>query len=88
VKLKPEDRVSIWKIEKERASCTALVGVKVKIDIEQINPMVKAYVIVPVSENQNDDKFKKIFGRMKPRVVAVANDILMCSMGILARKTK
>jgi hypothetical protein len=88
VKLKSADLTAIWVIEKERAGCTALIKTKVKIDTQQINPMVRAMVIVPLSDNPNDDKFMKIFGKMKPRVVAVANDLLLCSMGIMARKVK
>ncbi len=88
MKLTPDDRNATWVIEKERAGCNALVGSKVRIDIQQLNPMLRAFVITPIGASQNDDKFMQVFGKVKPRVVAVTGDLLLCSMGIMARKDK
>lgn len=88
LKIKADEMQAIWEIEKERAGCNALVGTKVRIDIQQLNPMLRAPVIVPIKESQNDEKFMQVFGKVKPRVVAITGDLVLCSMGIMARKTK
>lgn len=88
LRIKADEMSATWVIEKERAGCNALVGTQVRIDIQQLNPMLRTPVIMPISGSSNDDKYMKVFGKVKPRVVAITGDLLLCSMGIMARKNK
>ena len=68
------------------AGVGGLVGTIVKIEIQQVNPMIRRAVITPVTGNVSEDKYNGIFARIKPSVAMIEGDILMCSLGIVARR--
>ncbi len=88
LKISPQDMASIWTIESEKAGSASLNGTQIRIEIQQVNPMLRRAVIVPTSRSTSDDLFNGVFGRIKPCVVAIHGDLLLCSLGIIARRNK
>jgi hypothetical protein len=86
--LKPDEIAATWIIESERSGAPGLTGTAVRIEFQQINPMVRHVVIVPVKESCDDSKFAGVFGKIKPGVISVQGDLLLCSLGIMARRKK
>lgn len=82
----PKDLAATWVIEHERAGVPALIGTSVRIEIQQLNPMLRRAVITPVSGAQ-DSKYAGTFEKVKPQVTMIENDMLLCSMGIMARRS-
>ncbi len=82
----PHDLNAVWTVFKERAGVPDLIGLDVKIQIAQLNPMTRRAVITPAKAAALDAKFAKLFASVKPQVVAVTGDVLLCSCGILARR--
>lgn len=83
MKIDPKDLAATWTVEAERTGLTGLVGLVVRIEIQQVNPMLRRAVITPVKSNESHDG---VFGRIKPAVVMIQGDMLMCSLGIMARR--
>ena len=87
LKLSTKDLASVFVIEAESAGCHALVGSKIRIDIQQVNPMIRRAVIVPTGGSPGEEKFMGIFGKIRPSVVSIEGDMLLCSLGIMARRS-
>lgn len=83
IKIDPKDLAATWTIEAERTGVTGLVGKVVRIEIQQVNPMLRRAVITPVGSKDNSDG---VFGKIKPAVVSIQGDMLLCSLGIMARR--
>jgi len=83
-----ENMAALWTVEKEQAGIPALVGCVVRIEIQQINPMLRRAVIAPVNRSETEQAFGNIFGRIKPAIAHIEGDMLLCSLGILARRNK
>lgn len=87
-KLSPAELAATWIVEQERAGVPALIGTEVRIEVQQVNPFCKHIQITPTKASAGDSKFAKIFEKIKPMVVMIEGDTLMCSMGILAKRKK
>jgi hypothetical protein len=88
MKLNKEEMDAVWVIESEKAGVPELVGCKVKIQVQQINPMIRRAVITPVANVQSSEKFFGLFKRLKPQITSIDGDLLLASLGIIARRQK
>lgn len=88
LKISPQDMAALWTIESERAGVDGLKGSVVRIQIQQVNPMLRRAVILPTHGSASDEKYGGVFGKIKPCVVAIHGDLLLCSLGIIARRNK
>jgi hypothetical protein len=88
MKIDPKDLASTWVVESEQAGLPGLVGTVVRIEIQQINPMIRRAVITPNSGRLSDEQYGGIFGRIKPSVVMIQGDVLLSSLGIMSRRVK
>jgi hypothetical protein len=86
LKITPVQMAASWMIEQEAAGVPALVGVPVRIEIQTINPMLRRPVISPLTGSASDERYAGLFGRIKPQVVRIDDDVLTCGLGIVARK--
>jgi hypothetical protein len=84
-KILASDLTATWIIEQEMTGTPGLLGTAVRIEIQKVNPMLSRPVITPVSGSDSKDG---VFGRIKPAIVLIQDDMLLCSMGILARRKK
>ena len=50
--------------------------------------MIKRLVITPVSGRISDEVFGGVFTKIKPCVSLIQGDMLLCSLGIMARRNK
>lgn len=88
VKIDPKDLAAIWTIEAEKAGFPALVGTTIRIEIQQVNPMIRRAVITPTNGRVSDESFGGVFVKIKPCVSMIQDDMLLCSLGIMARRNK
>ena len=88
LKISPQDMAATWTIETERAGFPALVKTIIRIEVQQVNPMIKRLVITPVSGRISDEVFGGVFTKIKPCVSLIQGDMLLCSLGIMARRNK
>lgn len=86
MKVSPSDLASTWVVEQEHAGVPGLLGVEIRIEVQQVNPFVRRTQISPLKQSAGDAKFAKIFEKVKPAVVSIQGDLLLCSMGIIARR--
>ena len=87
-KLSEADIASQWTVEREQTGVPELVGTRIRIEIQQMNPMVRRAVIVPTTGSPRDAKYQGLFDKIKPAVAGVEGNLLLCSLGILARRVK
>jgi hypothetical protein len=86
MKITPVDMSATWTVIAEQAGCPSLVGSTVHIEIQQVNPMLRRAVITPLNGRVSDESNGGIFTRIKPSVVSIQGDIILCSLGIVAKK--
>lgn len=86
--IRPDEMAATWVIETEHAGASGLKGTPVRIEFQQVNPMIRRVVIVPTSGSVDDGKYGGVFGKIKPNVIAIKGDLLLCSLGIMARRKK
>jgi len=85
-KINPKDLAATWVIEQELTGAPGLLGTEVKIEISQVNPFAKIASITPTKASPSDEKFHGVFAKIKPMVTTVQEDVVLCSLGIIARR--
>ena len=88
MKVQASDLSALWIIESELAGAPGIVGVVIKIQVQQVNPMIRRLVAAPAAGGVNDERYAGVFSKIKPSVSSVEGDLLLCSLGIVARRKK